>query len=351
MGLSDNERLQNIYFVLNKVSQLLKNFERKRNFNKNITVSSEVEDLLVLCNKLWPAFLGSPNKGYHWLIGSGCENAINDKALSPWEVSIQNTLEKVYKNLIEDNSQDQKEFVAYFEEHKKNLTDFTIPRLLEFAKHHDFALTFELYRKMESLVYYLRRYEDDFVRDHDTLNDLINQIFGACYGIFNDPHYNIWFSKAYCIREYFTLLYGSVYEEDNQKYDVVHEVLFENISYFSVKIKQSMFAPIEEVIIMPISLIQSATKDDINKTKNHLHKRMQTLMYFVDKKMYKKIKRKIKESVLVNHLHEYKKIVNENKKESEDKKDICENYTLKQVSAFGDDAFYDLEKKIREEVG
>jgi hypothetical protein len=80
---------------------------------------------------------------------------------------------------------------------------------------------FRIYQWVEQLIYYLRRYNDDFLARFKELSDLVANIQGECYRVFSqNPNY----AKAYLIREMMDILYGPGYPYDPNP-DVVTRIL------------------------------------------------------------------------------------------------------------------------------
>ena len=66
--------------------------------------------------------------------------------------------------------------------------------------------------------YYLRRYDDEFLKSLNNFSKVISDIQGECFKLFkNDPIY----AQSYVLSMVCKILYGNVYPYDKEKWDVV----------------------------------------------------------------------------------------------------------------------------------
>jgi len=221
MGLCDDERNTGIYWSLYRITKLIRDWkERKEKYPPYGT-----EQILALVDKLWPAFLCDQKNGLHWVMGSSssntitCENEHGGK--TPWQVAMIYHCEKAYKVKEKDEDDPFKPRDSVFDATKMVSIPYLLQQNGEWAK----GYIFEIYQEMEQMIYYLRRYNDEFQKGYPELNDLISKIQGACFEIFaNEDDY----AKAYIIHEMLEKMYGPRYPYDEENWDVVTKIMVQH---------------------------------------------------------------------------------------------------------------------------
>lgn len=203
MGLSDNERLRGIYGVLYRAHGILQDRSERQ---CDDYVCPRVRAVFNLAHQLWPAFLRELSNGAHWILGSSSSRTILEAPSTPWEVA-------VVWGCLEDEKRDDSPFDAR--------TRLSLSALVS-EENRNLGDVMSIYQEMESLIYYLRRYDDEFRARYSILDDLVSKICGACFAVFaGEPA----FPKAYLVREIANILYGPTYPYDSDGRDVVTTIL------------------------------------------------------------------------------------------------------------------------------
>lgn len=199
MSLSIEERVSGIYFAI-----------------KNIVSEAEpmqgYENLTDLVDKLWPAFLYKGN-GSHWVLGSGSSNHLTGTSNDPWQVAIMGHLEECK----DPNRKDDTEYIYDVFESGLDIGSL--------AGHDDnwhagtdLKCIFSIYRWVEQLIYYLRRYDDKFLEQYKKLSDVVAQLQGECFHVFSCQEN---YAKAYVLHQICKIIWSSRYPYDEKQYDVV----------------------------------------------------------------------------------------------------------------------------------
>ena len=212
MGLSNEERKSGIYWGLYRLNRLVREWKEC----KDKYPPKGTEEILDLLDKLWHSFLCDQSNGIHWFMGSSSSNTIHcDGGNTPWEVAMIEHCSKVYKPKDYLHPDREKPYDA--------MEMLTIPYLL-----HDTyegwskSYVFQVYQEMENLVYYLRRYKDDFMEGYPELNASISKIMGLCFEIFASEED---YAKAYVIHEMMKIMYGPRYPYSEDEWDIVTKIM------------------------------------------------------------------------------------------------------------------------------
>lgn len=224
MSLSDEERLSGMYHAIRELTGIAHSWREDHRFRDGLDRDqySRVRDLV---DSLWPVFLGSQSNGLHWIMGSDSSNPITHEPTTPWAMAITGHLEDVARKINrEDPPWENPDYKPPF-----NAIEFTnIQYLLSHCHRWEAygvaqGYVFRIYQWVEQLIYYLRRYNDDFLARFKELSEVVAKIQGECYRIFSqNPNY----AKAYLIREMMDILYGQGYPYDPNP-DVVTQILIE----------------------------------------------------------------------------------------------------------------------------
>jgi hypothetical protein len=194
MGLSNEERMSGIYFNVHHLTLL----------GYHITDDSPVDKKLkheLEC--LWPDVLNHQSNTAHYLLGSSSSHIVTDEVYTPWGIAISNSLQNLASYKKQDNDINM-DLLDYFDKY------LSIHSLLSCESQHIFSI----YTLTENLTYYLRRYDDDFLKEFSILNDRISTIQGICFNIFT---HNDEFTRAYLTnRIMHTILFESQYDILNE---------------------------------------------------------------------------------------------------------------------------------------
>ena len=196
MGLSDQERRSRIAYA---IDLMVEKAEKLPDFRHHELGGRLVKQL---CQQLWFEYTGHKGNAMHWLVGSGTDNAISSDASSLWSIALVGLFETARKEdswLDESHQQRVAEYWALppeeqlrklnLEKERQEMQAVAIPALLRrmaCADPHDggLALIFEIYAASEELVYVLRRYQDELLKEFDGLHRLVARIQGACFSVF-----------------------------------------------------------------------------------------------------------------------------------------------------------------------
>jgi hypothetical protein len=215
MGLSDEERIRGVLVVVGKVSKLLDDWKRENGRNPVY----ELEPLLGLLEEMWPATLEGQTNGDAWLWGSPSNSPITRGSMSPWAVAVSRQLEEAVGErgkVIESKTYDVIEHCS-------------VENLLGAGHCGPEGFVFRVYREMEALAYYLRRYDDELRKDLRRLDALVSDVMGRCFVWFEE---NEAFAKAYVLHDIMEMVYtvGYIWKEEKD-WDVVTRVCMESIAH------------------------------------------------------------------------------------------------------------------------
>ena len=210
MGLSDQERLEKIYWAIHHMVKL--GHEIRQDPDASNCVGCVIEKV----EQLWPAFIGGQSNSAHWILGSSASNAVTAPN-SVWSTSILNhledsrQLEQKLKEEEEIKKTGQAPYEAPFDAFDNGFLD--IAGLLgqchyrgKFNRH-----LYELFGWSEQLAYALRRYDDELLKSFQSLSDVLARLQGELFGFFSA---NNDFAKAYVLNQVLDHLYR---DKDFQK--------------------------------------------------------------------------------------------------------------------------------------
>lgn len=188
MGLSNEERLEKIYFSLWRMTQADRLKRLRRTY--------DYDELVKLLENLWPAFLGSSGNGLCWLLGSGDTNEVMDKP-TLFSIAICGNRSRGVKDSLEEMAEERRKEVEALpesDERKKQLERMDLcdyqcnyhPELEGILRRNapELADVYAIYQDCENIRYALNRYRDDFAQQGEELASLVANILGACFNIF-----------------------------------------------------------------------------------------------------------------------------------------------------------------------
>lgn len=309
MGLSNQERQSGLYWALHRLNNIAKEWRRNPDFR-----SWRAGDICDLIDQTWHGFLGKHSNGAHWFIGSASTNTITtDNPVDPWTVAIVGQLEDIAQKIHEENDEYACHVITSDElrSDKFNAVDFcSIENLLEDVNDRN---TYRVYRETEQIIYYLRRYDDEFTADLEFLNSLISKIQGICFGEFGT---NPRFPQAYLLNKIIEILYGGdcyIYDED--KWDAVQKWLAESSDHHSLK-SVGLKLPLQELARIHIDLVNDKQNRVLALLAlsgcyeyQHLRQRLEALLKEGYLRQWKKLQAEI---------NRYQKLFDERKKKNQD---------------------------------
>lgn len=178
MGLCNEDRIEGLYYSINELFQIKLELEKVNSYHNLSPLIKELDNL-------WFAFLKNQNNAAHWILGSDSENKITNSSTSPWALVVRKHIEDVRKK---DNSPDLPFDLGNF----LNTHNFLVHADKEAAN------IFRVYQYTESVIYYLRRYIDEFTESFSKLDKIICNIQGFCFNYMKG-----WdcFAKAYVLNQ------------------------------------------------------------------------------------------------------------------------------------------------------
>ena len=213
MGLSSEERLDGLYWSIMRLTNLrhrLLESKQKEHGRYPYGEGVHLEEIEMLLSGLWHDLLGGDRNGLHWLFGSDSSNHINHYAMSPWAVAVRG---KSPRAMIYDWEPGKEMEWSENEEHKDAFNVFdSFLSLGGLIGHCDdrvmspfYQLVYGIYQELETTLYYLRRYNDEFLTRFDSLSRTISRLNGACFCIMGSSDE---FAKAYILHQIAIILYG-----------------------------------------------------------------------------------------------------------------------------------------------
>lgn len=212
MGLSDEERIQGLFYSINSIVKLADNIKD--------SVSYEYEypkKLIHIINELWHSFIGKEHDSCHWLFGSSSANEVRWDTCSAWAVAAVNH----HCNDIFEKKEEKEDIFDAFEHF------LDIKGLLE-CRDIFYKKIYEIYQWTEQAIYYLRRYNDRLLKNYNNLSKLLSDIQGECFDIFKKHDV---FARAYILNTLCKFLYGTRYPYQKEKWDSFTKFLSESASH------------------------------------------------------------------------------------------------------------------------
>lgn len=223
MGLSNRERTGKILY---SVKEIVSKADQIKKAKREFSMDERLQKILVLCDHLWPSLLGAEQNAIHWLFGSASSNPVDQENEDLWSIAVCSLIPRAEEGVIK--SEDD-----FLPKMGFNPLDsmLSIPCLLKGLENWDVAFVCEIYGLIENIIYALRRYNDNFLKEKQLFSDLVANIQGTCFSILYD---NIDFSRCYIAHEIYKILYTDHYRlEKSETYkDVVDEWMhFENMHH------------------------------------------------------------------------------------------------------------------------
>lgn len=210
MGLSDEERLNGIFWSINKMVEIADSIKDEK---ESYCYPKKLVDLV---GQLWHAFLGKEQNPGHWILGSSATNVVKWDTCTSWGVAINNHC----RDLFKEDDLCNNDFNAF-----DNFLD--IPGLLRNVGK-QFSAIYNVYAWGEQVIYYLRRYDDKLLKDLELLSAVISNIQGECFRLFKS---NEEYARAYVLNAISKILYGDLYPYQKEKWDPFTKFLSEECGH------------------------------------------------------------------------------------------------------------------------
>lgn len=315
MGLSNTERYAGVLRTAKKI------YENASNIPNGYDTKAIREHAL----KIWSAIFGTTSNSAHWIMGSSATNEVV-RGDSPWAVSLMEHWEEERSkdNFFKRVSQD-----APFDPFDWSLS---ISGLLESVdKGH--ARVYDVYAWTEQLIYYVRRYQDEFMEGYRGLSDWASTTMGLCFAHFYQ--YDL-YARAYTYNQICEKLYKNSKVEKIATKQCWHH-------NFSGRFKDYS---LEELMAFHMRLF---VKEPALKTLFDVALEMMARSYHYDHQ-YNEFVKYLKEEHKYTNTGSFKKIFESNKKKHEEyNKEQRDSYSKdKSTESFEAIHGYDWEYRLRQ---
>jgi hypothetical protein len=247
MGLSDEERLEGMYGSLRELSEISKRW--KEDYQVESYYRNDFVVVRDLVDQLWHAFLGKQSNSIHWIMGSSTSNTITHSPHTPWDMAVCHHLSDAIREKCDWAMEDS--------ERPFDAMRFT--SLVSLVKHGDrgtaLGYVVEIYQWIEQLIYYMRRYPDEFLEGYKEVSEITSKIMGECFVIFSRRED---VAKAYLIREIMDILYVSPYPYRKEEWDVVVQFMSGDCTHHDMS--NLMKWDIKDLAKEHITLVKAVTK-------------------------------------------------------------------------------------------
>lgn len=385
MSLSNEERTNNIYHCLARLHEIKNEWDKWDERYKKFDYEFYYDRIRELINQTWPAFFGKQSNSLHWIMGSSTGSTVDQERSDPWSVSICNHLDRFGTEAYEEEKGNGKTiFIEEDVDLMGNPRPFDATTFLSISYlmgnkshkiHNADSYVFEIYQTVESIIYSLRRYDDEYRKGFNVLDEIVSNLCGECFVVFKS---NPDFAKAYLIRQILDILYGPYYpyggEEDDCKWDVVTKLLSENHFHHDFTRLMNDEFKTKELVKHHINLVKALTKakllakekDEVTTVgiygnQELLEARMVAMLGMIKgpfeyQHIYDNVLKEIKAAkfndTIVYHLAALKEKYNLSKKSKDKERD--EDYNLKALDVYGWEGYNILDtvkddlKKVKE---
>jgi hypothetical protein len=202
VGLSDEERISGIFYAIDRMVELVKNLDREKN------EYSYPKKLISYIDLLWHAFIGNHHNSAHWILGSSANQEVTHYSNSIWGTA---AINYHTDRLLKENDSIIKESDTF-----DAFDGFLDISSLLRCESPIYSFIYNIYSWTEQVIYYLRRYEDKLLKDHEELSKIISDIQGECFHLFKE---NDVYARAYILNKVCKLIYTNKYPHDSKHYD------------------------------------------------------------------------------------------------------------------------------------
>jgi len=242
---------------------------------------------------IWASIFGSASNSVHWFMGSSATNEVI-KENSPWAVALMGHW-KVERE--KDNFFNKVQENAPFDPFDGFLD---ISGILELESK-SFARVYDVYAWTEQLIYYLRRYDDEFVVENKELSDWASVTMGLCFSHFEQYQD---YAKAYLYHQICEKLY---------KNDVLEKIARKQCWHHNLRSRYRDYS-LEDLMNYHMRLFE---KEPSLKTIFEVALELQGRSYHYDH-LFKEFTTYLKEEHGYTDTASFKKIFDQNKKKKEE---------------------------------
>lgn len=273
MGLSNEERIHGLFYAIERTISYAKEIP------DNIHEQNYV-DLKRLCSELWYDFLGKHTNKAHWLLGSSATAKVTSSTTSPWGVVVMNGIMAC---------REKDDFEKRFEPLKDLKDDLSIAFLLQKTENQGLALSYLVFTCLETVAYYLRRYEDELLQDYESLSKKVSEIMGLCFSIFHDE-------QGLCTRAYLLnriideiLIYPYMTEQENdkEKKDVIAKIVTGPVQIYDLAEPMSIGSCVEtKALASAYKKLMTLKKENKLQTPEGVEARLLILFQICNRKLH-----------------------------------------------------------------
>lgn len=196
MGLSNNERRSGIFWSIRRIIENSRELPEETSYENKLAYQKIKE----LAEELWPAYLGNQSNSIHWLAGSSASNVVSGKNNTPWDMSVAVHIENALSTGEDPFHND--EFDPF-----KGYLDIEGLLVAPFQK------VYRIFAWTEQLTYYLRRYDDAFLKNFSWLSNLCAKIQGECFTVFVEEE---GYARAYLGNAIAEILYHRLWPKEKR---------------------------------------------------------------------------------------------------------------------------------------
>lgn len=183
MGLDNSTRTSGLIYAINNL------------VNAGNDLGSEYKKMKSLVDELWPCFIGKVNNSGAWIFGSSSQNAVEEYTIDGiWSCLIHNGIEDGIENDVDEYKFDP----------------MSMLRIQDFMNCSESKIV-DIFQLTEHAIYYLRRYDDEYLHGLEKLSNQIAKIQGECFNLLKNTDIH----KAYLGFHICKMIYGNIYDKNN----------------------------------------------------------------------------------------------------------------------------------------
>lgn len=226
MGLSDEERVQKVFWGIEQLTHVLTdpddlgNDDLIHEYGFGDRFPENLRRLRAIGDSLWHSFLGGDRNTAFWLMGGDADNPVRDPK-GAWSAAIISMCE---------GHQPKTESDKFWERSRRDKTFdpfdgfLDIPGLLGQSEHGKVRrAVYNVYGWSEFLSYAVRRYDDKLRRGWGKIDKAISDIQGVCFSIFGRDEF---YTRAYVLNRLLEALYGGRYAYDRDPVGIALNKLY-----------------------------------------------------------------------------------------------------------------------------
>lgn len=220
MGLSNEERIQKIYYAVRKLVALCRSLgESTEEYYEG---TNPYKKLQTLGEDLWPSLFQDNGNGLFWLLGPSDE--VSHEISNPWSIAMYNRIRFAGKETLEEKlERNGKEYV--FDPFDGFLD-------LEGLLETDNRTVYQIYCWIQQYQYAANRYQDELTQKFSKTSRIVSQMMGEIFEVFETKSDS--FSSAYLLQEICKKLYGNVTYREEKDLDIVTAFLIKHCVHHDI---------------------------------------------------------------------------------------------------------------------